>query len=100
MSYILSVYELILVSAKLQIGKRGKKKQNWLGEVQQGGEGPHWTAGPSKKKKKKKKKKKEEEEEEKKSYILNCFYFCAGSAYAILDKYRLFHEDSPTEYVV
>jgi hypothetical protein len=28
MSYILSVYELILVSAKLQIGKRGKKKQN------------------------------------------------------------------------
>jgi len=34
-SYILSVYEQILASARLQVGKRGKKKkQSWLGEVQ------------------------------------------------------------------
>jgi len=32
----------------------------WLGEVQLGGEGPHWTVVPSKKKNKKKEKKREE----------------------------------------
>jgi hypothetical protein len=47
-----NVYKQILMDAKLKTGKCCQK-QSWVGEVRYGGEGPHWTALPSKKKKKK-----------------------------------------------
>ena len=45
---------------------RENKKQIWLGEVHQGGEGPNWTVVLFRKKKKKKKKKKKEKKKKKK----------------------------------
>jgi hypothetical protein len=59
----------ILITAKLQIGKRGQE-QGRLGAVHYGGEGTHCTVVPSKKKKmkmkmKEKEKEKNNEEEEK-----------------------------------
>ena len=41
------VYNWIIIKTKT--GKRGQK-QSWLGEVHQGGEGPHWIVVPPKKK--------------------------------------------------
>jgi len=40
-----TVYKQLLINAKLKTGKRGKKN-SWLGEFHQGGEGAHWTVVP------------------------------------------------------
>jgi hypothetical protein len=46
-----TVYEQILINAKLQIGKRGKTTE-LIGRSPLRSKGPHWTLGPSRKDKK------------------------------------------------